>query len=545
LKDRYLYIVDIRFRQEAINLLEYINIRQDFKILSLSPYSSFLLESLNLDYITYHNAISKEDFFKKLFREYKKIENSLLDMSNIDLMFAFREIATIKSFELYLYFLFQFLESKKKSYKLIYIGDTPNLPTQSYLNSATYFYNRELFEKIFFIDNRDKRFYLKNRLKIRFLSLFRKNFFKKLYFRFLKRIELNYDNIHFFDIYSRVESVKIESKIEKKDISKLIEYINGLEERAESSYIKSRYLNLKKDLSSFLLQKVFSIKFHPFTFLANYTNYRDALLYKRNGAQRLFMQHGNYMQENIFLKYNEIYPATINFVFNDFTKDMFLKRGAKEVYSVGSINFNYKIKSPKRYKYDFVYIAYCTSYGYSGFGVFSKTTNFSIDADDIYRRHKSVIELFGRKLKDKRLVIKLQYGIVNGAMSYIPLLELSREYKNIKIEFIKPLSKLFSEARYIISDYLSSEFINRELHYKRDILLFKNSLGLDSAILSDIEKLYILVDNIDDLERKILNIQNISALKSRDKSLIEYYSSKDIDTKSVVWNILNSKLNLQ
>jgi hypothetical protein len=83
------------------------------------------------------------------------------------------------------------------------------------------------------------------------------------------------------------------------------------------------------------------------------------------------------------------------------------------------------------------------------------------------------------------------------------------------------------------------------LHYKRDILLFKNSLGLDSAILSDIEKLYILVDNIDDLERKILNIQNISALKSRDKSLIEYYSSKDIDTKSVVWNILNSKLNLQ
>ncbi len=68
------------------------------------------------------------------------------------------------------------------------------------------------------------------------------------------------------------------------------------------------------------------------------------------------MQHGSYIQENIFLKYNEIYPADINFVFNEYTKKFFEKRGAKDVYSVGSINFNYKIISSKKYKYDFVYI---------------------------------------------------------------------------------------------------------------------------------------------------------------------------------------------
>jgi len=66
-----------------------------------------------------------------------------------------------------------------------------------------------------------------------------------------------------------------------------------------------------------------------------------------------------------------------------------------------------KIISSKRYKYDFVYITYCTSYGNSG-SVISTNSNLDIDANDIYKRHKEIIELFGKKFKDRRLVIKLQ-----------------------------------------------------------------------------------------------------------------------------------------
>ncbi len=35
-------------------------------------------------------------------------------------------------------------------------------------------------------------------------------------------------------------------------------------------------------------------------------------------------------------------------------------------------------------------------------------------------------------------------------MNYIPLIELSKSYDNIDIEFIKPLSKIFNEAKYIL-----------------------------------------------------------------------------------------------
>ncbi len=169
---------------------------------------------------------------------------------------------------------------------------------------------------------------------------------------------------------------------------------------------------------------------------------------------------------------------------------------------LGSINFNYKIISSKKYKYDFVYITYCTSYGNSG-SVKSTNSNLDIDANDIYKRHKEIIELFGKKFKDKRLIIKLQYGIFIGTMNYIPLIELSKSYDNIDIEFIKPLSKIFNEAKYIISDYLSSQFINRELNYKRDIFLFKENLRLEDKTLQDIKKMFILIDSINDLKEKV------------------------------------------
>ncbi len=41
---KYFYVIDIRFKQRYINLLENIDIKNDFETLSLTPYSSFLLD---------------------------------------------------------------------------------------------------------------------------------------------------------------------------------------------------------------------------------------------------------------------------------------------------------------------------------------------------------------------------------------------------------------------------------------------------------------------------------------------------------------------
>ena len=57
---KILYIIDIRLKQSHIDLFKYID-NKDYEILSLSPYSTFLLDELNLKYITFHDLISIEE----------------------------------------------------------------------------------------------------------------------------------------------------------------------------------------------------------------------------------------------------------------------------------------------------------------------------------------------------------------------------------------------------------------------------------------------------------------------------------------------------
>jgi len=50
---KYFYIIDIRFKQRYINLLEYIDIKNDFEALSLLPYSSFSTRYFRDSYLPY------------------------------------------------------------------------------------------------------------------------------------------------------------------------------------------------------------------------------------------------------------------------------------------------------------------------------------------------------------------------------------------------------------------------------------------------------------------------------------------------------------
>ena len=520
MKDKYLYIIDIRFKQKNLDLSKYIDKEAEF--LSLTPYSSYILNLYEKNSLTLANIIDNLDFKKRVLEEYQNIEKVLEN----DYLFLLRDFATTKTFEIYLKELFTFFDKKISSgYKIIYITDA-NIAIDSSVsnNFYSYIYKYNLFYKTIKIDNIDNIFYKKNRLISNIFKIVNeKNIFLKIYNKFNKNsnLELNYDNIYFKDIYEFIDEFSINQKVDISHIKHI--------------YKNSIVLNIFKNSK---------IKLHPFTFLANNKNYSEILLYTKNNIPKIFMQHGSYIQENIFLKYNEIYPADINFVFNDYTKKLFEKRGAKNVYSVGSIKFNYEIKEKKK-RYDFLYITYCTSYAYTGLQIFSEDNNLSIDGYNIYLRHKSIIELFGTKFKDKKICIKFQGGIFTGDMNYIPFLELSKKYNNITVEFFTPLSKLFQKSKYIISDYISSEFINRDIHYKKDIILFKsNPIPIGKTILQDMEKLFILVDTIDDLEDKINNIEKITKKRRKYSDIIEYYSSKKCDTKKIVTDIIKKQIKL-
>ena len=550
MKDKYLYIVDIRFKQKKFSLSHY-GIEDNSEILSLTPYSSYLLDLIGQEHKTFHDIISELKFRNIILDEYTKIEKAFFNYQNYS--FLFRDLAFIKTFEVYLKVLFEFLNKKKlEKYNIIYLTDAERASGENINNNIkSYVYHYDKIDKVIKINNHDNFFNKKNNFYFK-ISMFRykANLFSKIVNKYLNnsenKIELNYDNTNFKNIYEHIESFSIKKQLSTEDIDKLGSSLkNILINKEEMQFIAEKYNNVLKDFRKKILSYLTrsTINLHPFTFLSTTNNYIEILLYKKNNIPTIFMQHGSYTTENIFLKNNEIYPSDINFVFNDFTKNLFEKRGAKKVYSVGSIDINYSIIEKEK-KYDFLYITYCTSYSHTGTYIGSSLNVLSTDAMNIFEKHKKIIELFGNKFKDKKICFKVQPTILTGSMLYIPFLELSKEYKNITIEFTIPVSKLIEKSKYIISDYFSSEFINRELHYKRDIILFQGlPIPLPDEILEDMKKMFILVDTIDDLKETVENMEYIRKNRKRYDDIIEYYSSKKCDTKKIVTEILEKELN--
>ncbi len=550
LKDKYLYIIDVRFKKKNFTLLDY-NIKANSEILSLTPYSSYLIDSIGKEHKIFHDIISELEFHNIVLDEYRKIEKVFLDYQNY--YFLFRDFSFIKTFEIYLKVLFDFLDMKKlENYKIIYLTDADSASNEDMGNNAkSYIYSYDNIDKTIKIENKDIVFYKKNGIYFKIsILLYTKNIIFKIFNRYINNLknksELNYDSRNFKYIYEKIESIDVKNKLPLEDINSFTAAMeNVLINKKKINFIAEKYSEILTDFGKNILHSsnISTLKFHPFTFLTKMKNYIEVLLYEKNNIPNIFMQHGSYLHENIFLKYNEIYPADINFVFNDFTKTLFEKRGAKKVYSIGSINFNYPIIEKEK-EYDFLYIIYCTSYAYAGVQIFSKDNVLSIDGNNIYQRHVDIVHLFGTKFKNKNICIKIQSGIFTGTMLYVPFLELCKKYNNINIEFTTPISKLFEKCKYIISDYFSSEFTNRELHYKKNIILFKGlPLPLPEEIVEDMKKMFILVDSVNDLKAKIENIEEIAKNRKRYDAIIEYYSSKNCDTKKVVEEILKDKEN--
>jgi hypothetical protein len=234
--------------------------------------------------------------------------------------------------------------------------------------------------------------------------------------------------------------------------------------------------------------------------------------------------------------------ADINFVFNDYTKKIFEELGAKKIYSVGSILYNRRIKEQKK-EYDYLYII--QGHDYSGNLQLIDFPNslHSFDGYELYQRHKNIIELFGAKFKDKKIIIRVHPSVVTNGV-YVPFWELAKPYLNITIDVSIPIHSLIEKSKYIISDYFTTEFINRELHHKRDIILFQGApTPLPESTIEDMKRMFILIDTVDDLEEKVKNIEEVTKNRQRYDDIIEYYSSKKCDTKKVVTEILKKELN--
>jgi hypothetical protein len=542
--NKKLYLVDIRLKQKNLDLTLYID-NENYEIISLTPYSSFLLDELKYKYITYHNLISVEEFHDKVISKYKTYE--VLFNKYRDLNYIFRIFAFVITQEEYIYHLKMYLLSKE-NFDIEYITDSNPISNPMNIN---YLFNSYIFNldniNIHLLSKINRKFYRKNNILNKYL-LFKnkKNVIRKFVNRYItkKTSSFAYDNIHLGDFFDLISPVTVINQIEKNSLDEILIILDDtLKANVDNLFYEEFKIILNKFKHNLLIFNKDIIKVSPFVYLSNNNVFLETLLYKNNNISRIFMQHGCYLYSHFFLKYNEIDVADINFVFNEYTKNSFMQHKSTRIEVIESINFNYQIIEAEK-QFDFLYITHCTTYGHSAVYIDGDESYYSADANDIYQRHKQIIQLFGTKFKDKKICIKIQPGIMTGTMFYVPFLELSKNYPNVTIEFSLPIQKLISESKYIISDYFSSDFINRELHYKRDIILFNSTpLILPEETIEDMKKMFILVNTVEDLEEKVKNIENITKDRPRYDDIIEYYSSKKCDTKKVVTEILEKEFN--
>lgn len=536
-----LFIIDIK--KKISNKLELNKlISQNSTILSLTPYSCFLLTKYKIKYDTFHSIISIGDFKKNVLDIYQKY-NDIFDKYQ-DLSYLFKDLSSVITYEEYINTLYHYIQTHKQmNYEIIYITDTTKekdikrFKLNSNETSGLYYF--DIIDQFISTHNFDDSFYTKMKRKLFFSQIrYANSFFHKIKSLILKLPNKYYlyDNSNYRNFWESQQDIEIQNLnfLKKYDLFKQ-EITRLMYSKERKEFLIHLYKNVFLQFQDIVLsnKKKTKITVKPFVYISTNEDYLRSLIYKKNHIPKVFMQHGAYIYDHIFLKYHEVLPADVNFVFNEFTKNEFQKIKKDNIIKVGSSNFNKKMKKHKLI-YDYVYITYCTTYGHNASYIDGVDSMYAMDANNIYNIHKDIISFFGEQLSDKKICIKIQPGIYSGSMMYVPFKELSQKFKNITINFDTPLKILISQSKNIISDYFSSEFINREIHYKKNIFLFQNnSLSIPENLIMDMKKMFIVVDSIQELNNKIKDHSKIINRKKYNK-IIEYYSSPNIDTEAIV-----------
>ncbi len=151
LRSKKLFIVDVRFKQKNLNLSKYLSENSD--ILSLTPYSNYMLSKEEKSFITFHDLISIQDFYKKVFYQYSRFEELFKSFSNFS--FLFRDFAFLITYEEYIKELYKYIKNlKKENLKIIYISDIEN--NKNNFLEANYFISSDLLDEQILISNKDK-----------------------------------------------------------------------------------------------------------------------------------------------------------------------------------------------------------------------------------------------------------------------------------------------------------------------------------------------------------------------------------------------------
>ena len=520
-------VVDIKHISSIDIFADKIKQHKNKQIIALTPYSFFLLDNLNLEYETLHSYVSTELFRDRVLSNINLIEKSLARECK-DLLIDLIKYISFIEYERTIKYILGFLSISN----IIYITDTKNIEYDLTNNTSILSTLNNIDIKWILIPRIASQKSIKISNNLKNISL--KKIITKLVGKFLN-IQIIYDWENFVWLIFKRSVFTPSFKQEKKIKSACKQEI--LDQLTLESFYKihiENIFNRKVKHPIYIQPKERSIIFK--TFLSSPNNYFNVL-----NSRTFFYQHGNYFYKNIILKYAEVMPAEVNFVFNDYTKKLFGDLGANKIYSVGSLNFQKKIKS-KKIKYDYLYITQTGDYLGSVQYVDFENSLRNFDGYEIYQRHKSIIELFGKKFKDKTVLIRV-HPIVLTSGDYVPFWELSSSYSNITIDVTTPIHTLIEKSKHIISDYMCSEFINREIHYKRDIILFSGApTPLPKDTIKDMSKMFILVKNTDEMSEKVENIDYISKKRQRNDEIIEYYSSKKCDTKDAVTKIIDNEL---
>jgi len=486
--------------------------KPDTIVLALSPSAFYYLELQKIDYISFHNLITVRQFSRDILKFYEEV--LVLNQKNIYFKGFFRDIAQYVNYFYYIDTIIDYIKTHNFD-EIYYITDKKIMKNNILSNESSLLEEYIGFTKVIKLQ------------KVNYKNIDKINIIKKYKFSsLLKKIRnkifktnLKYDWLHISPNIDK-KSIKISSQSIKFFLNKF-------------QYIKN------KDLK-FEIPEEYR-KINPYQTFLTKDIYLHVLEYKKLQQKLYFFQHGSYLYKNIFIKYAEVELSNINFVLNGYSKKLFEELGARKVYNVGSILFNQSIKEEPK-EYDYLYITQGHDYTGSLNYVDFPNSLHSFDGHELYKRHKLTIELFGKQLKDKKILIRVHPLVLNSGL-YVPFWEIAAPYPNVTIDVSIPIHTLIEKSKYIISDYFTTEFINRELHYKRDIILFKGApTPLPEETMEDMEKMFILVDVVDDLEEKVQDIEKITKNRKRNDDIIEYYTSKKCNTKKVVIEIINKEL---
>lgn len=487
----------------------YIQLLNRSLVIPLTPSSIYYLETNSIEFKKFHSLMTTKTFRNNILKIYEDIKVANENRPNFH--GCFRTIAQYLNYFYTIEILLSFIKQQKFN-EIIYITDKKLVKDIfSLSNQESSLPEMISFSKIINIDFMDNSFLKKKNIFKIYSPVF---LLKKLWNKAFNS-DLSYD---WLEIKPQRKVYKINKEVKycyfdlRSDLFKNIEVS---ELRIDCSILKSKKVSC----------------FNTFLSL------EQSIATQKINNNLYFFQHGNYFYKNIFIENSEVNVAKVNFVFNEYTKRFFEDLNGKNVFVVGSNLFQKKIKE-KKIEYDFLYITQGHDYlGKKQYVDFPNSLH-SFDGYELYQRHKQIIELFGRELNTMKVVIKLHPCILSTGV-YSPLWEIAKKFSNVSLDITTPIHGLIESSKYIISDYFTSDFLNREIHYKKNIILFSGApTPLPSETLLDMKKLFILINSVVELRDKIRTIRSIVKNRVQDSSKIEYYTSKKVDTTKKVKEIL-------